>query len=101
MSWSFPPGASYDQRILQSPSLNVTIEEGPVPQDRRFIVTGLYRRAWVRTLSGDGSAFGICFRPAGFLLLHIHDFRLAVGETPRAYLRSIGVPSKLLTSNLR
>ncbi len=82
--WSFPPGVSYDQQILQSPY--VTIEEESRVPDRRFIVTELYRRAWVRTLSGDGSAFGIRFRPAGF--------RLLTGLDPRDFLdATIPIPT--------
>jgi len=85
VSWSFRPGISYDQRILQSPCINITIEEDA--QGRRFMVTGLYRRAWLRALSGKGSAFGIRFRPAGF--------RLLTGLNPRDFLdTTLPVPAR-------
>ncbi len=65
--WSLPEGESIQQRILASPGITLTLESGDVPGP--LVITGVYGRTWMRTISGSGEAFGIRLRPAGMPLL--------------------------------
>ncbi|MDH6181475.1 AraC-like DNA-binding protein [Microbacteriaceae bacterium SG_E_30_P1] len=55
------------QKIIASPSVTLTLERGAVPAP--FVLTGVYDRAWERTIQGAGEVFAIRLRPAGLAVL--------------------------------
>ncbi|WP_210505798.1 AraC family transcriptional regulator [Naasia sp. SYSU D00057] len=61
--WQLPPGEVIAQRIIDSPSVTLSIETGEVPAP--LVVTGVQEKAWMREIRGSGSAFGIRLTPAG------------------------------------
>ncbi|WP_322098128.1 helix-turn-helix domain-containing protein [Nakamurella alba] len=67
VSWRLPPGESIRQRVIEFPAITLTLESGEVPAP--LVLTGVHSRAWVREISGEGTAFGIRLRPAGIVLL--------------------------------
>lgn len=67
VAWRLDPGETIVQRIIASPGVTLTIEEGDVPG--RLVITGVYRGAWEREITGEGTVFGIRLRPAGLGVL--------------------------------
>ena len=55
------------QSIVAAPAVTLSLESGAVPAP--LVVTGVYRRAWVREIRGSGTALGIRLRPAGLAVL--------------------------------
>jgi AraC-like DNA-binding protein len=67
VTWALSDGVAVEQRILATPLVNLTVETGTPAGP--LVATGVYRTAWVRTIDGSGSAFGIRLQPAGLGLL--------------------------------
>lgn len=67
VAWRLDPGETIAQRIIASPGVTLTIEDGDVPGN--LIITGVYRGAWEREITGSGTVFGIRLRPAGLGVL--------------------------------
>lgn len=65
--WRLGPTESISQRILTSPLITLSIEDGDVPAP--FVITGVHRVAWMRQIRGSGEVFGIRLQPAGLALL--------------------------------
>lgn len=63
VKWRMAPGHAVEQTILEFPAVTLSIESGSVPAP--YVVTGVQRRAWSRTISGEGEVFAIRLRPAG------------------------------------
>lgn len=83
--WELPPGRAVTARVLPHPTVNLTWESYPSPTssgphspavDRQFIITGVARGVFTRTLSGTDRAFGIKLRPGVARLL----IDLPIGE---------------------
>lgn len=67
VTWSLAVDESIAQRIITTPAVTFSIEEGHVPAP--LVVTGVYRGAWMREIAGSGAVFGIRLRPAGLAVL--------------------------------
>ena len=63
VEWNMASNEQVTQRILEFPAITVSIESGDVPAP--FMITGVQRSAWVRTIRGTGTVFAIRLRPAG------------------------------------
>lgn len=69
LRWSIPPGQSYLSQVLPHPAVSLTIEHGdtrPEIGDAAVLVTGVQTRRFDVPVHGDGTVFGIKFRPGGF-----------------------------------
>ncbi|HEY8588011.1 MAG TPA: helix-turn-helix domain-containing protein [Naasia sp.] len=67
VEWNLDAGERIEQRIIDTPSVTLTLETGDGPGP--LVVTGVQERAWTRIIAGSGSAFGIRLRPAGLAAL--------------------------------
>ena len=67
VQWRLEPGESIDQRIIDHPSITLSIERGDVFAP--FVVTAARSTAWTRTISGSGDVFAIRLRPAGLAVV--------------------------------
>jgi AraC-like DNA-binding protein len=67
VSWALRDGERLDQRIIDLPSVTLSVEDGDVPAP--FVVTGVQAGAWRRTIRGRGRVFAIRLRPAGLAVL--------------------------------
>jgi AraC-like DNA-binding protein len=67
VSWELGDGERLEQPIIDLPAVTVSIEEGDVPAP--FVITGVQKRAWQRTIHGTGRVFAIRLRPAGLAVL--------------------------------
>jgi len=65
--WRLEPGESIDQRIIDHPSITLSIERGDVIAP--LVMTSAQSTAWTRTISGSGEVFAIRLRPAGLAVL--------------------------------
>ncbi|KAA9154111.1 helix-turn-helix transcriptional regulator [Microbacterium lushaniae] len=65
--WHLDAGERIEQRIIDHPSLTLSIEHGDV--DAPFVVTSARSHAWTRTIAGHGDVFAIRLRPAGLAVL--------------------------------
>jgi AraC-like DNA-binding protein len=65
--WRFDPGETIPQQIIATPGITLSIEEGHVPA--RLVITGVYREAWRRDITGWGDVLGIRLRPAGLAVV--------------------------------
>ncbi|MCR2793845.1 helix-turn-helix transcriptional regulator [Microbacterium sp. zg.Y625] len=67
VTWRLEPGESIDQRIIDHPSITLSIERGDVFAP--LVVTSARSTAWTRTISGVGGVFAIRLRPAGLAVV--------------------------------
>ncbi|MCR2827009.1 helix-turn-helix domain-containing protein [Microbacterium sp. zg.Y909] len=67
VQWRLEPGESIEQRIIDHPSITLSIESGDVAAP--LVVTSARSTAWTRTISGSGDVFAIRLRPAGLAVL--------------------------------
>ncbi|MEZ5085976.1 MAG: helix-turn-helix domain-containing protein [Tessaracoccus sp.] len=67
VSWALDDDEQLDQRIIDLPSITLTVEAGDVPAP--LVVTGVHTRAWRRTIRGSGQVFAVRLRPAGLSVL--------------------------------
>ncbi len=67
VTWRLEPGESIDQRIIDHPSITLSIERGDVFAP--LVVTSARSTAWTRTISGSGEVFAIRLRPAGLAVV--------------------------------
>lgn len=65
--WNLNHAEVIPQRIIATPAVTFTVEAGDVPAP--LVVTGVYGRAWERSISGRGDVFAIRLRPAGLAVL--------------------------------
>lgn len=71
---------SIDQRIVDHPSITLSIEHGRVLAP--FVVSAARAKAWSRTISGSGEVFAIRLRPAGLAVLTDLNPRTLANERP-------------------
>ncbi|KQQ00120.1 hypothetical protein ASG06_16700 [Rathayibacter sp. Leaf185] len=76
--WRLEDGDSIDQRIIDHPSVTLSIERGRVLAP--FVVSAVRATAWRRTIEGSGDVFAIRLRPAGLGVLTDLDPAVLVGE---------------------
>ncbi|MGM1029559.1 MAG: helix-turn-helix domain-containing protein [Actinomycetota bacterium] len=65
--WQLDDGEAIEQRIIDHPSITLSIERGDVAAP--FVVTASRARAWTRTIAGRGDVFALRLRPAGLAVL--------------------------------
>jgi len=63
VSWRLEPGEWIEQRIIDHPSITLSVERGDVTAP--LLVSSARSTAWTRTISGSGDVFAIRLRPAG------------------------------------
>ena len=76
--WSLPESVAIDQRIIDHPSITLSIERGAVLAS--YVVSSVRAKAWRRTISGSGNVFAIRLRPAGVAVLTDLDPAMLSGE---------------------
>jgi AraC-like DNA-binding protein len=76
--WHLPNGEAIDQRIIDHPSITLSIERGQVLAP--FVVSSVRAKAWRRTISGRGDVFALRLRPAGLPILTDLDPAALTGE---------------------
>jgi len=79
--WNLGVDETLTQRILELPAITLSVESGegvPAP----LVLSPVQRRAWVRTITGRGRAFGIRLRPAGLAV--VSDLRPQDVDVPCA-----------------
>lgn len=82
-----PEQQSYLSQVLPHPAVTLSVEHGArrdVLQDETVVVTGVPTRRFEVNVHGEGSVFGIKFRPGGFT---------AMFGTPANVLRDHTVPA--------
>ena len=67
VNWQLEPSETIEQRIIDHPSITLSIERGHVVAP--LVVTSARSTAWTRTISGGGDVFAIRLRPAGLAVL--------------------------------
>lgn len=77
-TWQFKGGEKIDQRIIDHPSITLSIERGDVLAP--FVVSSVRAKAWRRTISGNGDVFALRLRPAGVGVLTDLDPSTLIGE---------------------
>jgi AraC-like DNA-binding protein len=94
--WRLEPGETISQQVISAPAITLSIEEGEVPA--RLVITGVYGRAWMRDITGEGDVLGIRLRPAGLAVLSdlappaVADATLPVTEALDRRLHALMVP---------
>lgn len=78
VAWRLAEGEAIDQRIIDHPSVTLTIERGQVLAP--FVVSSVRAKAWRRTIIGTGDVFAIRLRPAGIAVLTDLDPTALRGE---------------------
>ncbi|ROQ52651.1 AraC-like DNA-binding protein [Rathayibacter sp. PhB152] len=76
--WHLPDGEAIDQRIIDHPSITLSIERGQVLAP--FVVSSVRAKAWRRTITGTGDVFALRLRPAGVAVLTDLDPTALSGE---------------------
>lgn len=76
--WRLDEDDSIDQRIIDHPSVTLSIERGGAWGP--FVVSAVRARAWRRTIEGSGDVFALRLRPAGLAVLTDLDPAELVGE---------------------
>jgi AraC-like DNA-binding protein len=76
--WQLPPEEAIDQRIIDHPSITLSIEQGDVIAP--YVVSSVRATAWRRTISGTGDVFALRLRPAGLAVLTDLDPTTLSGE---------------------
>ena len=76
--WHLPDGEAIDQRIIDHPSITLSIERGDVLAP--FAVSSVRAKAWRRTITGTGDVFALRLRPAGVAALTDLDPASLTGE---------------------
>lgn len=76
--WQFAENEKIDQRIIDHPSITLSIERGNVLAP--FVVSSVRAKAWRRTISGTGDVFALRLRPAGLAVLTDLDPTALTGE---------------------
>lgn len=68
--WKLPEGTTYQSEVLTHPVLHLTIESGAGPRHGypmpAALLHGVVTRRFTVMLRGEGSVFGVKFRPGGF-----------------------------------
>lgn len=77
-AWQFEGDEKIDQRIIDHPSITLSIERGDVLAP--FVVSSVRAKAWRRTISGSGDVFALRLRPAGIAVLTDLDPSTLTGE---------------------
>lgn len=65
--WHLEPDESIEQRIIDHPSITLSIERGDVLAP--FGVSSARSSAWTRSITGSGDVFAVRLRPAGLAVL--------------------------------
>ncbi|OZE25160.1 AraC family transcriptional regulator [Rhodococcus sp. 05-2254-6] len=78
--WELSADETVEQRVLEFPAVTVSIETGAVPAP--FMITNVQRRAWSRTIEGQGFVFAIRLRPAGLAVVSNLDPKRLTAEQP-------------------
>ncbi|KZE98456.1 MULTISPECIES: helix-turn-helix domain-containing protein [unclassified Rhodococcus (in: high G+C Gram-positive bacteria)] len=78
--WELSADETVEQRVLEFPAVTVSIETGAVPAP--FMITNVQRRAWSRTIEGQGFVFAIRLRPAGLAVVSNLDPKRLIAEQP-------------------
>lgn len=71
--WHLEAGESIEQRIIDHPSVTLSIEQGDVLAP--FVVSSARSSAWTRSITGSGDVFAVRLRPAGLAVLSDLDPR--------------------------
>ena len=77
--WQLAEGETIDQRIIDHPSITLSIERGQVVAP--FVVSAVRAKAWRRTISRAGDVFALRLRPAGLAVLTDLDPSTLTGES--------------------
>lgn len=86
VQWRLGDGEVIDQRIIDHPSVTLSIEHGDVLAP--FVVSAVRAQAWRREIRGSGDVFALRLRPAGLAVLT--DFAPAALTGERAITRADG-----------
>lgn len=73
VAWNLPAGEAIEQRIIDHPSITLSIEQGAVLAP--LVVSSARSKAWTRTITGRGNVFALRLRPAGLAVLSDLDPR--------------------------
>lgn len=80
VSWNLDADESIEQRIIDHPSVTLSIERGAVPAP--FVVTSSRSTSWIRTITGHGDVFAVRLRPAGLAVVSDMAAPSLTGEQP-------------------
>lgn len=78
VEWHLPEEEAIDQRIIDRPSITLSIERGQVVAP--FVVSSVRAQAWRRTITGTGNVFALRLRPAGVKVVTDLDPTALAGE---------------------